>query len=57
MTMFPSQALQAYLGRTCWMTIKLAGTYSSCSRISSPILIRRVPHYAVNPFSEARNKS
>ena len=36
-------AWQAYLGRTCSSTISDAGTYSSCSRTSSPMRTRIVP--------------
>ena len=38
-----AQHLQAYFGRTCSSTIRLAGTYSSCSRTSSPIGRRSPP--------------
>ena len=43
-TTWASQHLQAYFGRTCSRTTRLAGTYSSCSRVSSPILRRSRPH-------------
>jgi hypothetical protein len=33
----------ASFGRTCWMTLKLEGTYSSTSRSSCPIRLNVVP--------------
>jgi len=40
-----SQALQMYFSRTCWMTLSLAGSTSSCSLTSWPMTSRMVPQH------------
>src|SRR3954471_10576390 len=42
-TTLAAQSGQAYFGRMCSRTTNEAGTYSSCSRISSPMRRRGVP--------------